>query len=657
MFYSKINSMKKIQIFALAALLLGFASCSKELETGADGNQNGASGFQINLQSAKGVLTYADIASTAEWDFGPVNVFLFDKTSGALLGTNANFDITTATGTATLTAKADWLTVNKGAFVNVYFVGNNALANLWAQSAQATGLATEAAFIEQVTEAQELDASDNNLAKLLTTPLLFSTSAKNIQVPAVGLVKVDATLKRREARFDIVNPDQANFTVTKVLVSNANLQGFVFADATTNPTFAKASLKEISPKPYDATDATLMPSVFYLYPTQLGDTKTEITIFGTLNGEEKIFEVKSTANIEANKRYKLVFDAAALVFTVVAADYDEGFEFPTELLPEGAISFGTVVATVPDNYAGAKYFFDNHAGTITVPINSVHGTIATVAYLSGNQADLSQDVVVSAPTTTVTYGVSTRDAYTITVPQTNEDGPFLIEVKFASKVDDTKYICVHLIKAHEIPATENILAVDGSGVLNLDGNGTQLYFKWGSLIGIGAGSGIHDVFDSPDVLWAPAGYNMAALKTSIDGAADATAAWLLVPYGTSGYAEMPPLTIGTGRGDPCTLAAKAGHSVGDFRMPTGNPYEQFYDDGYDYSTLSRNSTQGQVYPSAGYRHNVTGKLSYYGVYGIYWTSDVPSVSSAYNIRSDYDKLNLSYSMYRNYAAPIRCVPK
>jgi len=406
MFHSKTNSMKKIQIFALAALLLGFASCSKELDNGI-GGQDASSGFQISLQASKGTLTYADIATAPEWDFGAVDVFIFEKTSdrsGTLLGTNANFDMQPATGSVTLTAKGDWLADNSGKFVNVYFVGNNEAANLFTTETSATSqvgtvsaATTEAALIELLTVAQPLDG--DNKAELLETPLLFSVSSQNIEVPLIGMVKVDATLKRREARFDIVNPFHANFNITKVFVSNANIEGFIFADATTTPTMAKASLKEIdlsSRTDYDADD--LMPSVFYLYPTQLGTGNTEITIFGVLDGEDKIFEVNSTALIDANKRYKLVFDPAAMVFNVVAADYDEGVRLPTQK------STGAGILSLT---AGAG------TGVLTnTSYQLVAGQNATLTVVLGGSANKGFDITVSGGAG-ITTAAAIQATYTI----------------------------------------------------------------------------------------------------------------------------------------------------------------------------------------------------------------------------------------------------
>ena len=345
--------MKKIQIFTLAALMLGFASCSKELNSGG-GDQDAPGGFQLTVQASKGVLTYADIATAPEWDFGSVDVYIFKRNAtgdGLLLGTTADFvptsisGVATKDGTVTLTSKATWLTEIEPAlatdrYVNAYFVGNNEAANLFGGAAQVAPtklVTTEKEFIESLT-IEQLDGG-SGFAQQLESPLLFSASHMALPVPEVGVINTTITLKRREARFDIVNINQDDLKVLEVHVTNANTQGFVFGNATgqiagVDIPIPSSSLEivNVAGAPYTVDDPlglqSLMPSVFYLYPTQLGEGDTEIHIAATLNGVPKLFEVQSNARIEANKRYKLVFDIVSMVFKVVVADYDEGIEMP-----------------------------------------------------------------------------------------------------------------------------------------------------------------------------------------------------------------------------------------------------------------------------------------------------------------------------------------
>ena len=348
--------MKKIQIFTLAALLLGFASCSKEHEIGNGGDQDGTSGFQITIKASKGVMTYSDpIAIDEEWNFGDVDVYIFDKVSGELLGTTGDFipagggANNTSAGSVTLASRSSWINeiaskLGPDRLVNAYFVGNNAEANVFAGGRHI--LATEAVkdvtkeedFIELLAIEQPVDLVDDK-AELLKPRLLFSASQRDIKIPTSGLVEANVTLRRREARFDIVNDKQDKLEVKAVYVTNANTTGFIFGaatgmDAMGDPiSIANSSLKTINvvesyTLPHNGDPDILQPSVFYLYPTQLGASNTVITIAADYEGKSTLFEVQSTARIEANKRYKLVFDIASLVFHVVVADYDEGIEMP-----------------------------------------------------------------------------------------------------------------------------------------------------------------------------------------------------------------------------------------------------------------------------------------------------------------------------------------
>ena len=411
--------MKRIFSIAMsAALLLGLGSCSKELDNTA-GDDNGAAAVQFSIKTVKGnLMTYADIAQGAEWTVGSVNIYLFDATTGTALGDKSNFDYDATA--KVFTAKSAWLTTNKGKKVNVYFVGNDDTANLFGNTTHVGTVTNEAAFIEKLSIAQTLTGGKANL---LTTPLLFSAYELGVQVPNLGKLSVPVTLKRREARFDIVNTDKANFTVTKVLVSDAKRQGFIFGNATTTPTLPVASLKEITTFPaYDATDATLMPSVFYMYPTQLGTGKTEIVVLGTYKGVDQEFKVNSTAQIEANKRYKLVFNAAELDFDLVVADYDEGPELPVDPFEgSGTLSITSLTGGL-GSFSGSTYSLTPDPAvqilTVTLGVPSKAGVTAAVTSVAGATVIATPGTDITSTTPTVTYGIGHQQVFTIKVNYT-----------------------------------------------------------------------------------------------------------------------------------------------------------------------------------------------------------------------------------------------
>ena len=419
--------MKRIFSIAMtAALVLGLGSCSKEIDN-TSGSDSGATAIQFSIKTQKGnLVTYADIAQGEEWTVNTTKIYIFDAVSNLLIGDNTDFDYDGAT--KLFTAKTDWLAANKGKSVNVYFVGNDDQANLFNSQTGMTshvgvatkGSMTRSSFTGKGTVAQPLDGGK---AELLTSPLLFSAAAYGVQIPNLGKINVPVTLKRREARFDIVNTDKTNFTVTEVLVSDAKLQGFIFADSQGAPISSVASLKPITTLPaYDTTDPTLMPSVFYLYPTQLGTGNTEIVILGTYKGVDQEFKVNSTAQIEANKRYKLVFNAPALTFDLVTADYDEGDDLDMDPLDvTGTLSFvsGTGGA---GSWSGSTYSLapDPAAQTLTVTLSvpTKAGATAAVTSTAGTTVITTPATDITSTTPTMTYGIGYQQVFKVKVNYT-----------------------------------------------------------------------------------------------------------------------------------------------------------------------------------------------------------------------------------------------
>ena len=432
--------MKRIYSIALsAALLLGFGSCSKELDNTA-GPDNGASAFQFSVKTVKGnLVTYAEIAQGAEWTVGNVDIYLFDAATGAALGNKSNFDYDATD--KVFTAKSAWLATNKGKKVNVYFVGNDDTANLFGGTTHVGTVTNEAAFIEKLSVAQTLDGGKANL---LTTPLLFSAYELGVQVPNLGKLSVPVTLKRREARFDIVVTDTVGFKVTKILVSDAKRQGFIFGNATTSPTLPVASLKEITPKAYDAAEPTpLMPSVFYMYPTQLGTGKTEIVILGIYKGVDQEFKVNSTAQIEANKRYKLVFNAAELEFDLVVADYEEGGSMPVDPLEAGTLSVASVTGgkgSWDTNYYQLAPDPATQTLTVTLNVPTAAGATAAAAGVVGGSVVTG----ITPGAAVLTYGYGYEQTFTVKVSYTTEVADTKTTITFTDASDATKTLAIDL---------------------------------------------------------------------------------------------------------------------------------------------------------------------------------------------------------------------
>ncbi|MDL2230439.1 FimB/Mfa2 family fimbrial subunit [Alistipes sp. OttesenSCG-928-L06] len=193
-----------------------------------------------------------------------------------------------------------------------------------------------------------------------------------------------------------------------------------------------------------------------------------------------------------------------------------------------------------------------------------------------------------------------------------------------------------------VKAPENILAVNNLGELNLDGQtkiGTRgitsnliVYFKWGSTVAIAGDDNDGDTYDLSDIAWIPNGFT----GTITDD-------WTTIPYAdyASYPTSLPAQNNAAGLGDPCKLAGKSSYSIGDYRMPTGRPYEKFYSTS-DYELFGSNwkssyenygaglldPTYKQFYPAIGHRRALSGMQSLEGADGYYWTSTASMENNA-----------------------------
>jgi uncharacterized protein (TIGR02145 family) len=220
---------------------------------------------------------------------------------------------------------------------------------------------TRADFEKMLTDALNKDGS----TKLLGTPLLMSVVDDAAQGTAGGCIAltldhtapqgqaVPVTLKRRVARFDIINTARyTNFEIRKIYVSRAQNKGYLhdrpfdetgaWADENlckfeikADPT-ARDSVAFNGPKgPGD--DFHLTEAAFYLYPTIIkGDnSKTEIILEGIYNGDTpKMYTIDLTnpkyvnneINIEANKVYRINVVPASekkMTFTLEVVDWEK----------------------------------------------------------------------------------------------------------------------------------------------------------------------------------------------------------------------------------------------------------------------------------------------------------------------------------------------
>ena len=665
--------MKRVTFLAIAAVMTFFVtSCSKD---GADtmSPDNSISGAAVSFTFDKPIgvfTTYADIAYGDEWTIAFLDIYTFDDAGvyQGKLGKDTHYTTSVNGNTTTVAMKQAWVDANIGNKLNFYFVANDDDATN-APHINEANFTNEATFKAQATNAlQEKGATGKYIN--IGTPLLFSGVSDQISITG-GKVSHAVTLKRREARFDIVNQIAARFTINSILISDARQKGYVFADAGLGKSYADFSTVSMEAINGSFTYETIGTenidrSVFYLYPTKLNGTK--ITIKGSLDGNaEQAYEVISTADIEANKRYKLICDHGStiddeVVFHLIAADYDEGSSIDVAPALED-VTIGTISS--PLYVDGVIRVDENSGGTITIPVNSVYGTTASIHVITGGDLTYSTNFDIFLTGTTSTYAsYGLIDTYTATLPTTPAPGvgPFRIEVTFTSKVDATKSASLAFVRDNQT----DILRYDPTLGLNLDNVGTPLYFKFGSLIGTDANKENGDEFDASDVLYVPAGFSsnggLQAMKDLIDDKTGADA-WSLVPVADyDNYPTFPAQDENKGIGDPCLLAKKTGANIGDYRMPTGKPYEDFI---YGSHAITANgeflgvySSMGQLYPAGGNRHTTTGAVERLGTNGFFRTTTPNTVgTSTYLLYFSETGVNVNNYSGRHSGFMIRCVSK
>jgi len=252
--------------------------------------------------------------------------------------------------------------------------------------------------------------------------------------------------------------------------------------------------------------------------------------------------------------------------------------------------------------------------------------------------------------------VSGESLVRITLDDT--DYIFTPEEDFSFTPGETLSINLTLLdRVKGVRAEPGILSVDENGVLNLDGRGYIVYFKWGSAIAVYGYEPDHLFAGREDIAWIPPQFDIEKITGT------GTAAWDLIAYPNSAmsYPDRTNSTdIANGYGDPCQFAEMEGET-GNFRVPN-NPYEQFVNGALssDYNGIAgRWSDYGtinsQFYPFAGriYDGNTLG----INTNGYFWSGQGLSVGNAYTLSITNTTTNLSSSLWKGYGLPVRCVRK
>ena len=330
-----------MKFFGVLMMVVMAASCAKTDDIGGGNSRSGEEGsITFTFEGLKhSVQTYVSVTPGKDEDkadFTKSNIYMFDNATGLLeevFAMNATNVSVTAAGTG-YTVKISGISAYNPTDKVFYFVVNNETVS----GISATkGVTTETLFLDNLTDKLSVTAGvmDN-----IETPLLFT--GKSAAISPADPTSATVTLKRRVARFDIVNP-HPTFTIKKVYISDANQQALVFSNSTATPAIDAFSAETLdftgTPLTYETIGADrISRSVFYLNPTKIGSTNITIEAsFGA--GMDKLYYVDGDMDILANHRYKLIVNEN-MTFSLVLAEWDEGDE--AEFVPGDARAFSLI---------------------------------------------------------------------------------------------------------------------------------------------------------------------------------------------------------------------------------------------------------------------------------------------------------------------------
>lgn len=435
-----------MNLFAAVILAAFVSSCSTQDKTPPGPGPGEQSLTFVFKGLGNGAVTYA-IATPSENTVDELDVYMFEHAADGSGQFHKKWNLSDPEcqlkkeDLTTYTVKvsgADSYGSTKKVF---YFVANGTPTT----SLDATGK-TEADFRELLTK--QLAVTDTK-GDLLETPLLFT--GKTDAVDPFAPTGITVTMKRRVARFDIVN-NYAHFVVEKVFVSDAKLQGYAFGNATGSgsPVFPTASLKEIATIPAFVTEdgERIAHSVFYLYPTQIG--QTQIAIQASINGEPSdIYYVDPSVNttIEANHRYKLVIHEdltyGMYFFSLELADWNSGDDVSVDekntlKLVDYAVDPATEIGKW-DEPTKVYTLNESTATKMTFTAKDVLNLTHEITVTDGDAADVIALPVFSS-TRTLTYGTVVSHACEVTMPNVkndiDEEVTIRLRVKNAAHTDE-----------------------------------------------------------------------------------------------------------------------------------------------------------------------------------------------------------------------------
>lgn len=444
-----------IYLVLIAGFLL-FTMCSDENEVvnpGIGGEQDGNITFVLpGMYKSSG--TYADpIASDAENIMNQLSIYMFNDSSGKLEKIFKSNTITIEdvenepaqySATINLTGKSGKKTfyfIINGETVSAEF--NNFIL----------GVTHVSEFLELITDKHTL---------MPKTPLLMTGKATIDKVEEAKDDEKKVTIKRRVARFDVVNDETAtNFKLKNIYVTKANLRTYLFSDATGTPTktIEAANYQKVDFTGLDNANNGATPSVLYLYKTVLGKIgtgKTEISFEGELDGVTQTYNLHLDDDIDIipNTRYILKAKPVPITdieFTIEIANWEVGSEHETSPETElvefsnlELINQGGGIVQNGDEFDLTSITKD---GLITFTAKSYNkkGTVASVKYNHGSESTWP-GLKINNPTPVLTYsGAFYTQKYEIQIPKPTTKYPIEMQITIANalNVDQKKIITIY----------------------------------------------------------------------------------------------------------------------------------------------------------------------------------------------------------------------
>ncbi|MDL2319838.1 hypothetical protein LJC45_01755 [Alistipes sp. OttesenSCG-928-B03] len=325
--------MKKAFIIFTAALLA--ASCSKNTDLSDNAPADNPSGAQIaftyaNPTAATRAAGDPVAASDAEKAIYDMDVFMF-LADGTFVRQLTAADYTLAdsgAGTTSLTLTDALLAQYGGQRAVFYFVANNVASTGGVHIASFDGTSED-----QFRELLTAPAPISTLPWAVGLPVPISVAAgthgmlmtgRSDAITLAGKRTETITLKRRAARFDVINPGIADgISIDTYFISDAPTQAPLFANSATAPALEYKSIESIWEYQENFDAAGCHSGAFYLYPTTLDKTVITIQVRNSAN-LRRIYTVESDIAIEANKRYTIEFTGTDFIVGGDIPDWQEG---------------------------------------------------------------------------------------------------------------------------------------------------------------------------------------------------------------------------------------------------------------------------------------------------------------------------------------------